>query len=195
MLALSQLGHLEEGQSLRDEEELPLRPRRDPWFSASAKERDYTFNVPFLDERPRRQGKTEFKKVTNVWADIELVNRPERSCRRPLPMIGRLIKAHSNPGDLVVDFFSGYGTTGIVAHNLGRRFLGCEQVEADAIEADRRVTAARAKDPGAGRKIASLDLVTKVYDSDRLTESATERLLNVSVHAVSAPQVPNVRCG
>ena len=71
------------------------------------------------------------------------MHRPERSCRRPLPLISRLIKTHSDQGDLVVDFFAGYGTTGIVAHNLGRRFLGCEQVEKDAQEADRRVSAAK----------------------------------------------------
>lgn len=114
------------------------------WFSASSAPEAITFNVPFTEQRPKRStAKYEFKKVSNVWDDIELVHRPERSCRRPLPLLARLIKTHSNEGDLVVDFFAGYGTTGIVAHNLGRRFLGCEQVEEDAREADRRVTAAK----------------------------------------------------
>lgn len=114
------------------------------WFSASNAPEAITFNVPFTEQRPKKaSAKYEFKKVSNVWDDIELVHRPERSCRRPLPLLGRLVKTHSNAGDLVVDFFAGYGTTGIVAHNLGRRFLGCEQVEDDAREADRRVTAAK----------------------------------------------------
>jgi site-specific DNA-methyltransferase (adenine-specific) len=112
------------------------------WFSASADPGAVTFNVPFTDQKTKRPtAKHAFRRVTNVWDDIELVNRPERSCRRPLPLLGRLIKAHTNAGDLVVDFFAGYGSTGIVAHNLGRRFLGCEAIETDAQEADRRVAA------------------------------------------------------
>ena len=114
------------------------------WFSASSAPEAITFNVPFTEQRPRKAtAKYEFKKVSNVWDDIELVHRPERSCRRPLPLLARLIKTHSNPGDLVVDFFAGFGTTGIVAHNLGRGFLGCEQIEADAQAADQRITAAK----------------------------------------------------
>jgi len=112
------------------------------WFSASGKPKKLTFNEPFTDQRHKRPGKTEFKRVSNVWDDIELVFRPERSCRRPMPLISRLVRTHSNPGDLVVDFFSGYGTTGIVAHYLKRRFLGCEQIEKDAEEANRRVAEA-----------------------------------------------------
>jgi site-specific DNA-methyltransferase (adenine-specific) len=114
------------------------------WFSASTRRDGITFNVPFTDQRPKRgSGKYDFKKVSNVWDDIELVHRPERSCRRPLPLIARLVKTHSNPGDLVVDFFAGYGTTGIVAHNLGRKFRGCEQITQDAEQADKRVAAAK----------------------------------------------------
>jgi DNA modification methylase len=112
------------------------------WFSASSKDNQLTFNVPFLDRKLKRPGKTEFKKASNVWDDIEHVFRPARTCQRSLPLMARLIKTHSNTGDLVVDFFAGFGTTGIVAHNLGRRFLGCEAIEADALDADRRVAAA-----------------------------------------------------
>jgi DNA modification methylase len=49
-----------------------------------------------------------------------------------------LVKTHSNPGDLVVDPFAGYGTTGIVALKTGRRFLGCEKILTDAEAADVR---------------------------------------------------------
>ncbi len=118
------------------------------WFSANGKDEQVTFNVPLTEQKLKRPGKTEFKKVSNVWTDIEMVFRPERSCRRPLPLLARLIKAHSNPDDLVVDFFSGFGTTGIVSHNLGRRFLGCEAIEEDARAANRRVMAAKPRSTG-----------------------------------------------
>jgi site-specific DNA-methyltransferase (adenine-specific) len=35
----------------------------------------------------------------------------------------RILLASSNPGDLVLDFFAGSGTTGAAAVELGRRFL------------------------------------------------------------------------
>lgn len=44
----------------------------------------------------------------------------------PLPILHRIIKACSNPGDLVIDPFLGSGTTLIAAKELGRRGLGIE---------------------------------------------------------------------
>jgi site-specific DNA-methyltransferase (adenine-specific) len=45
---------------------------------------------------------------------------------KPESMIERMIKASSNPGDLVLDLFSGSGTTAYVAKQLDRNFIGCE---------------------------------------------------------------------
>ena len=43
--------------------------------------------------------------------------------QKPLGVLRRIIQASSNPGDLVLDFFAGSGTTGAAALELGRRFL------------------------------------------------------------------------
>ena len=43
--------------------------------------------------------------------------------QKPLGILRRIIQASSNPGDLILDFFAGSGTTGAAAHELGRRFL------------------------------------------------------------------------
>jgi site-specific DNA-methyltransferase (adenine-specific) len=43
--------------------------------------------------------------------------------QKPLPILRRIITASSNPGDLVLDFFAGSGTTGVAAAELGRRFI------------------------------------------------------------------------
>jgi DNA modification methylase len=40
-----------------------------------------------------------------------------------------LDKKHSNPGDTVMDCFSGSGTTCLAAIQLGRKFIGCELSE------------------------------------------------------------------
>lgn len=45
---------------------------------------------------------------------------------KPLDLIERIIKASSNPEDLVLDCFVGIGTTAIAAKKLGRNFIGCE---------------------------------------------------------------------
>jgi DNA modification methylase len=47
-------------------------------------------------------------------------------CQMPEQLLGRIIKASSNPNDLVLDPFGGSGTTLVVAHKLGRRWLGFE---------------------------------------------------------------------
>lgn len=47
-------------------------------------------------------------------------------CQMPEQVLGRIINACSNPGDLVLDPFAGSGTTLAVAKKLGRRFLGFE---------------------------------------------------------------------
>jgi len=45
---------------------------------------------------------------------------------KPEVMIERMIKASSNEGDLVLDLFSGTGTTSYVAKKLNRHYIGCE---------------------------------------------------------------------
>lgn len=69
--------------------------------------------------------------VDSVWDDIPPVN-PQASERaayptqKPEALLERIIKASSNPGDLVADFFCGSGTTLAVAEKLGRKWIGCD---------------------------------------------------------------------
>lgn len=51
----------------------------------------------------------------------------------------RCIKAGSRPGDLVLDPFSGAGTTGLVARRLQRSYLGVEQSETYATMSRKRI--------------------------------------------------------
>lgn len=46
--------------------------------------------------------------------------------QKPKSLLKRIIEASSNEGDIVADFFMGSGTTGEVAVELGRRFIGCD---------------------------------------------------------------------
>ena len=47
--------------------------------------------------------------------------------QKPVGILRRIIQASSKPGDLVLDFFGGSGTTGAVAAELGRRFILVDQ--------------------------------------------------------------------
>ncbi|MCD7854647.1 MAG: site-specific DNA-methyltransferase [Clostridiales bacterium] len=46
--------------------------------------------------------------------------------QKPLALFEDLIVKHSNEGDLVLDCFSGSGTTALAAYNTNRSFIGCE---------------------------------------------------------------------
>jgi adenine-specific DNA-methyltransferase len=55
-----------------------------------------------------------------------------RRGKKPERLLQRLVEAFSRPGDLVLDFFAGSGTTGAVAARLGRRFILVEAGPAHA---------------------------------------------------------------
>jgi DNA modification methylase len=68
-------------------------------------------------------------KVPEDWWYFPVVARlhQERTgypTQKPEPLLERIIRASSNPGDVVADFFCGSGTAAVVAHRLGRFFLG-----------------------------------------------------------------------
>lgn len=44
-------------------------------------------------------------------------------------LIERIFKAHTKPGDIVLDFFGGSGTSSAVAHKMGLQYIVCEQLE------------------------------------------------------------------
>lgn len=57
--------------------------------------------------------------------------------QKPEGILRRIVAASSRPGDWVLDFFAGSGTTGAVASALGRRFV-CVDANAEAIEVMRK---------------------------------------------------------
>lgn len=46
--------------------------------------------------------------------------------QKPIELMSQLIKTYSNPGDVVLDYCMGSGTTGEAAIKLGRKFIGIE---------------------------------------------------------------------
>ena len=67
------------------------------------------------------------KKMDSNWTDITASSfKFGFPTEKSEPLLERIIKASSNKGDLVADFFCGSGTTMAVAEKLGRRWIGCD---------------------------------------------------------------------
>ena len=69
--------------------------------------------------------------VGTVWSDIHPVNSQARedtsyATQKPEALLERILKASSNEGDLVADFFCGSGTTAAVAEKLGRKWVATD---------------------------------------------------------------------
>lgn len=77
----------------------------------------------YLDERPGVAAST-------IWQDILLAptskERVDYPTQKPEALLERIIKASSNEGDLVADFFCGSGTTAAVAEKLGRKWIATD---------------------------------------------------------------------
>ena len=94
----------------------------------------YTFNYDAIDRIPylapglvgaekAARGKTP----TDVWwQTIVPTSGSERTgypTQKPLKLLDRIVKVHTDPGDVVLDFFAGSGTTGEAAARNGRDFV------------------------------------------------------------------------
>ena len=78
----------------------------------------------YLDEVPGQIAQ-------NLWVDISPINSQAKEAvgyrtQKPEALLERIIKASSNEGDLVADFFCGSGTTAAVAEKLGRKWIATD---------------------------------------------------------------------
>ncbi len=102
------------------------------WYAKDPK--NYKFNFDEMDRIPymapglvtpekAERGKTP----TDVWwhTIVSPTGREKTGwpTQKPLGIIDRIIKVHSRPGDTVLDYFAGSGTTGVSAINNGRNAI------------------------------------------------------------------------
>ena len=130
-------------------------PRKHDTILWYAKGDRWTFNRDDVDRLPYMapglvgpEKAARGKLPTDVWwMTIVPTNSAERTgypTQKPEALLTRIVRASSDEGDLVLDFFCGSGTTGAVAKRLGRRFLLVDE-NPEAIEiARRRVDAVEA---------------------------------------------------
>ena len=88
--------------------------------------------------------------IDSVWTDIVPVNpiaqeRADYATQKPEALLERIIKASSNEGMVVADFFGGSGVTAAVSNRLGRRFIH-NDIGINSIQTTRdRLVAAKAE--------------------------------------------------
>src|SRR5215471_1859988 len=114
------------------------------WATRDASKRNYTFNYEAL-----KAGNDDIQ-MRSDWL-IPLCTGEERlkgadgkklhPTQKPEALLAHIILAASRPDDLVLDPFSGTGTTGAVARRLRRRFIGVEREAEYAAAAEERIAA------------------------------------------------------
>jgi modification methylase len=111
------------------------------WAGREAGAKGYTFNYEAL------KAGNEDVQVRSDWT-FPLCTGEERikgrdgkklhPTQKPEALLARVILSSSRPGDLILDPFSGTGTTGAAAKRLGRQFIGIERDPAYAAAAEAR---------------------------------------------------------
>lgn len=93
----------------------------------------YARDKRYKNPESRREHLSRGKYATNLWripslkgTSREKVGHPSQ---KPEALIERIIQSSTRTGDLVIDPFSGSGTTAVVAQKLGRKWLAIEKSE------------------------------------------------------------------
>src|SRR2546423_693609 len=116
------------------------------WAARDPNAKGYTFNYEAL------KAGNEDVQVRSDWT-LALCTGEERlkggngkklhPTQKPEALLARVILSSSRPGDLILDPFSGTGTTGAAAKRLGRRYIGIERDPAYAKAAEKRIAAVK----------------------------------------------------
>lgn len=87
--------------------------------------------TPRLDGLKVYLDETKGKPLTTLWDDVGRIGNTSSErigypTQKPEALLERIIKASSNEGDLIADFFCGSGTTAAVAEKLGRKWIATD---------------------------------------------------------------------
>ena len=110
-----------------------------------------------------------FEQNQDVWHESRVCGTfKEREgwhgCQMPLGVLDRILRASSNPGDVVLDPFNGSGTTVVAAALLGRKYVGIDQSEEYVQFARQRLSGA-VENLEAGDARGSIDLAAVARDA------------------------------
>lgn len=126
--------------------------KHDTLFWYAKDPNNYTFNynaidrIPYLAPALAGPKKAAKGKVpTDVWWQT-IVSGKEKTgypTQKPMAILERIIKVHSNPSDRILDFFAGSGTTGEACQKHGRQFTMIDKNDDAIATMQRRLPGAR----------------------------------------------------
>ena len=95
------------------------------------KENRIVFTSTGMPRLKRYFDESQGNQISDVWTEVFDVNavaeeRLAYPTQKPEALLERIIKASSNEGDLIADFFCGSGTTAAVAEKLGRKWIASD---------------------------------------------------------------------
>lgn len=95
-----------------------------------ASENRLKYKGALIKDGNKGRGDCENALPSDVWYIATIngmsIERLDYPTQKPEALLERIIKASSNEGDLVADFFCGSGTTAAVAEKLGRKWITCD---------------------------------------------------------------------
>ncbi|MGH7639943.1 MAG: DNA-methyltransferase [Candidatus Dormibacteria bacterium] len=117
------------------------------WYAKSDRwtfNRDEIERIPYMSPSLVGADKARRGKLpTDTWWLTVVPTAGKERCgyptQKPLALLERIIRASSNSGELVADFFCGSGTTGVAAQRLGRRYLLVDESPVALAIAQRRL--------------------------------------------------------
>lgn len=113
-----------------------------------AKTPEYQFNVtrePYPHDYGNMKGMHPDGRMLNDWWQIGFLSTGSKErcgypTQKPLPLLERVLDVACKPGDVVLDFFCGSGTTGVAAVLKGCRYILCDENPEAVEHAMRRVS-------------------------------------------------------
>ena len=134
----------------------------------------------------------EGKNPEDWWDDISPLSGPYKErigypTQKPEALLERIIKASSNEGDVVADFFCGGGTTPAVAQKLGRRWIASD-ISRIAIEVTKgRILRLLKSEKGTQTSFAKVPNIEVwswgFYDADKLQDVSDDEFKDFIVRA------------
>ena len=133
--------------------------------------------------------------LSNIWMDVPYEGIAKeggvtlKGGKKPEKLIRRILEMSSNPGDIVLDFHLGSGTTASVAHKLQRQYIGLEQLESQVEDIKKRLLSVIAGEQSGISRLVSwngggafiyCELKNDAQDfKDRIIEANQEEVLNL----------------
>ncbi|MCC6423079.1 MAG: site-specific DNA-methyltransferase [Phycisphaerales bacterium] len=114
-------------------------------------------------------------------------------CQMPIQVLDRIIRASSNPGDIVLDPFNGSGTTIISAALLGRKYVGIDQSGEYVAYAQKRLEHALQQQPIRSNGDSPKLIAQPIEDVPTLFDSGRDSRVKTETDAFGRPRVQRRR--